>query len=93
MSVAGGTAVYINDPDGWGTAISVISHAKTQYLYGHTSKRLVKDGSLVIVGQIIAECGQSGSATGPHCHFEEWPQQGNAINPRPFLELLGLPPK
>ena len=39
-------------------------------LYGHCSKLLVEKGDKVKQGDIIAEVGETGKATGPHLHFE-----------------------
>jgi murein DD-endopeptidase MepM/ murein hydrolase activator NlpD len=40
--------------------------------YGHNSKILVKYGQTVKRGQVVALMGQTGRASGPHCHYEVW---------------------
>ena len=50
-----------------------ISHNKTfSSIYGHMLKfqKGLSKGSLVKKGQVIGFVGQSGLATGPHCHYE-----------------------
>jgi murein DD-endopeptidase MepM/ murein hydrolase activator NlpD len=37
--------------------------------YLHQSRQLVKAGDVVRRGQVIGEIGQTGRATGPHCHW------------------------
>lgn len=64
-----------NDPDGYGYYI-IIEHihptTKRRYcsLYGHLNKILVYAGHDVKAGEKIAEMGNSGHSTAPHCHFE-----------------------
>jgi murein DD-endopeptidase MepM/ murein hydrolase activator NlpD len=38
--------------------------------YGHNSKILVKVGQQVKRGDVIAEVGNTGRSTSPHCHYE-----------------------
>jgi lipoprotein NlpD len=55
-------------------------------VYAHLSRHLVRRGERVRRGQIVAEVGATGNATGPHLHFEIR-RRDRALNP-----LLFLPP-
>lgn len=58
-------------------------------LYMHLSKFDVKEGQLVRRGQIIAQSGKTGRATGPHLHLSvRW--QGEYLDPAKLF-LLDLP--
>jgi len=47
----------------------------------------VKEGDAVKKGQVVAKVGQTGSATGNHCHYEV--RLGNiAINPYPYMRKV-----
>lgn len=64
----------------------VINHNNGYYtLYAHMSKRLKKVGDIVERGTTIGLVGSSGTATGPHLHFEVWkggpPFTGTRLNP------------
>ena len=64
----------------------VINHNNGYYtLYAHMSKRNKKVGDIVERGEPIGLVGQTGSATGPHVHFEVWkggpPFTGTRLNP------------
>lgn len=63
-------AVYSPWPNFYGNVI-VIQHPDRLYtLYAHLSKIDVAANQSVRAGEKIGEVGQSGSATGPHLHFE-----------------------
>jgi murein DD-endopeptidase MepM/ murein hydrolase activator NlpD len=49
-------------------------------LYAHLSAILVGPGQRVAVGQPLGRVGASGSATGPHLHFEVR-VRGAAVDP------------
>ncbi len=53
-----GNVVILRHRDGWET------------VYAHNRKNRVRKGARVERGQVIAELGASGNATGPHLHFE-----------------------
>ncbi len=71
---AAGTVIIARGGGGWNGGYGnyiVIQHANgTQTLYGHASKLLVSAGDTVAQGDVIAEVGATGEATGPHLHFE-----------------------
>ncbi len=53
-------------------------------VYGHCSRVVVNKDDSVGKGQVIAYVGSTGSATGPHCHYEI--RLGSvAINPYPYM--------
>jgi len=51
--------------------VVVVKHARGySTLYAHNRSVRVKRGAFVEKGDVIAEVGQTGNATGPHLHFE-----------------------
>lgn len=65
----------------------VINHNNGYYtLYAHMSSVIKSPGQVVGMGDLIGYVGATGSATGPHLHFEVWvggePWKGTHINPR-----------
>lgn len=69
-----GNCVIINHNNGYHT------------LYGHMTRFIVKPGQVVSKGQVIGYMGMTGTATGPHLHYELWiggaPWKGGTnINP------------
>lgn len=64
-----------------------IENGEIMTLYAHCSKLLVNEGDSVKQGQIIAEVGSTGRATGPHLHFEIR-RENRFINPESILESM-----
>lgn len=67
-----------------------ISHGGNLYTtYNHMSAVTVGAGQFVSRGQQVGRVGQSGDATGPHCHFEVWVGPvwagGQRVNPLNYL--------
>lgn len=55
-----GNCIIINHNNGYHT------------LYGHMTRLVAKVGQVVAKGQVIGYMGMTGSATGPHLHYELW---------------------
>ena len=71
-SIGDGRITFIGQNNGYGNMIK-IEHNKTYTtLYAHMLrfKKGLSEGSRVQRGDIIGYVGQTGLATGPHCHFE-----------------------
>lgn len=103
VAVEGGTILYYDQKNsqgqhvGWGRVIILLGDSGDEHLYAHLAERWAKNNSYVHAGDKIGVCGTSGGVTGPHLHYEYFPG-GSAggtkqpVNPRPFLETLGLSP-
>jgi murein DD-endopeptidase MepM/ murein hydrolase activator NlpD len=51
--------------------VVIVKHAgRYSSVYAHNRRNLVRVGDFVEKGQEIAEVGETGNASGPHCHFE-----------------------
>ena len=68
--------------EGYGNTVALKHKFGVSTVYAHLSAILVKPGAHVVVGQPIARVGATGSATGPHLHFE-LRVRGAAIDPVP----------
>jgi murein DD-endopeptidase MepM/ murein hydrolase activator NlpD len=65
----------------------VVQHDDTlATMYGHNDKILVKEGSHVTRGQVIATVGNTGRSTAPHLHFEVV-VNGKSVDPELFVEF------
>ncbi|MCD5382667.1 peptidoglycan DD-metalloendopeptidase family protein [Candidatus Gracilibacteria bacterium] len=79
--------------DGMGYAYIILAHkGSIQTVYGHISKSLVKEGDIVLKGQIFALTGGMPGTpgagpltTGPHLHLE-FHENGKPVNPLKFLD-------
>ncbi|MHB1784757.1 MAG: M23 family metallopeptidase [Acidimicrobiales bacterium] len=80
------------DPDGYGLTAIVTQSDGTYYVMAHMSAvvRGLTGNQAVHTGQVIGFVGDSGDATGPHCHFEIHPLGGPGIDAKPILDLWQL---
>ncbi len=81
---ASGKVVFSDKFSGYGNLI-LIEHSKGYFTaYAHNEKNLVKEGSNVKQGDVIAKVGATGNATGYHLHFEVR-SESTPMDPMKFL--------
>jgi len=83
----GGKVIFIGYDQGWGNFVEVDHGDGWITRYAHLSKIDVKVGQMVKQGEAIASSGQTGTATGPHLHFEliKGGPYGTAVDPENYL--------
>ena len=79
-----GTVIFAGRLRGYGNAVIVQHSGGYVTVYGHNQRNLVRYGAEVVRGQVIAELGSTGRATGPNLHFEVR-FQGQPQNPLAYL--------
>jgi murein DD-endopeptidase MepM/ murein hydrolase activator NlpD len=87
IAAAGGKVIYVGDLEVHGTTLVVDHGNGLATVYCHLSRASVKEGDKVSRGQVLAESGMTGLATGPHLHFEVR-VDGEPADPREFLPEL-----
>ncbi|MCC6641912.1 MAG: peptidoglycan DD-metalloendopeptidase family protein [Deltaproteobacteria bacterium] len=80
-----GKVVYSATLGAYGNLIVVRHGGAYTSLYAHNEKNFALPGDVVEKGDVIAEAGESGNASGPHVHFEIRRQR------RPDNPILYLP--
>lgn len=70
LSAGDGLVILAGRTGGYGNCIFIRHANGFVSVYGHNKKLMVKRGDIVKQGQTVAEVGRTGSATGPHLHFE-----------------------
>jgi murein DD-endopeptidase MepM/ murein hydrolase activator NlpD len=85
-----GAVFFAGEMSGYGKVIILEHGPRLRTVYAHLSELHVRKGDPIKGGQIIAKSGQTGSASGPHLHFEiqRWGK-----NEDPVELLGGLPPR
>jgi murein DD-endopeptidase MepM/ murein hydrolase activator NlpD len=83
-AVADGVVTWNGDRPGYGNVIEIDHGNGYMTRYAHNQKNIAHVGERVHAGQVIARVGQTGRATGPHCHFEVW-LNGHAVNPLTYV--------
>ena len=86
LAVTDGMVMYAGSGvRGYGNLILVRHSGKLVTVYAHNRRNLVHEGDRVSRGQVIAEVGHSGRATGNHLHFE-LRQEDTPVDPLPHLK-------
>jgi len=71
IAAADGEVIYAGSGvKGYGNLVIVRHAGNIVTVYAHNKRNFVREGQKVRRGEVLAEVGQSGHATGPHLHFE-----------------------
>ncbi len=87
QSFAAGTVTLAANSPSYGKYVIVDHGNGYQSLYAHMSKILVKKGQTVKMGTQIGKVGQTGTATGPHLHFEVR-RDAVCLNPGNYMSFV-----
>jgi murein DD-endopeptidase MepM/ murein hydrolase activator NlpD len=91
VAPSGGTVRFAGRrTDGYGQTVEIQHGPRLITRFAHASRLLVQTGEQVQRGQVIAEVGATGIATGPHLHYEVL-LDGQRVDPRSFGRLQGGP--
>jgi murein DD-endopeptidase MepM/ murein hydrolase activator NlpD len=83
-ATAAGTVRYVGRQGAYGNLIVIDHDFGLETRYGHLLKYLVTPGAKVRRGDVIAQVGSTGRATGYHLHYEVV-ANGRLINPLTLL--------
>ena len=89
-----GRVLLVESISGYGTTVLLDHGEGWQTLYAHLHDATVLSGAWLEQGQPLGTVGMTGSATGPHLHFELRRQGAEllALDPTPHLPPLLPPP-
>lgn len=83
-AMAGGRVRFAGVQRGFGNVVWLDHAGGHASAYAHLSEIRVRSGSRVRAGDVVGLSGATGSATGPHLHFEVW-RWGKPVDPIPIL--------
>lgn len=83
-AVADGVVTFVGERTGYGNVVEIDHGNGYMTRYAHNRTNAVRVGERVHAGQVIAQVGETGRATGPHCHFEVW-LHGRPVNPIAYV--------
>lgn len=86
MAAAGGVVSAVGFQPEYGNTVDIQHDNGLTSRYAHLLKSQVREGDVVMKGQVIAQVGMSGRTTGPHLHFEVR-ERGIPLNPNKFFAL------
>lgn len=85
LAASNGRVAFVGQRSGYGNCVEIDHGHGILTRYAHLSGFVARPGQSVTRGQQIARMGSTGRSTGTHLHFEVR-INGNAVNPRRFLE-------
>jgi murein DD-endopeptidase MepM/ murein hydrolase activator NlpD len=91
VAPAAGTVTLVARQNGYGNVLEIDHGNGIVTKYAHCSRIVVKKGQRVQRGQIVANVGSTGLATGPHLHYEIH-VHGKVVNPLTYVLPEGAIP-
>jgi murein DD-endopeptidase MepM/ murein hydrolase activator NlpD len=88
VATADGRVTYAGRKGGYGLTIEIDHGRGYRTRYAHASRIEVRVGQTVSRGEIIGRVGSTGTATGPHVHYEVW-RQGRRVDPSEYIFQQG----
>lgn len=91
-AVMDGTVISSGPASGFGNWIRISHPDGSMSVYGHMQADMlhVNVGDEVRAGDNIAGIGSEGQSTGPHLHFEIYPDGATAVDPVPWFAERGI---
>ena len=89
LAVAAGVVVWSGEHFGYGNMVEINHGNGFVTRYAHNKVNNVKIGEIVEKGQVIAQMGSTGRATGTHLHFEVI-KNGRHVDPRSYVYRRNL---
>ena len=86
---ADGKVKFVGRQGGWGKVLKIDHGNGYRTVYAHLSRIVVKPGSEIKRGDLVAESGNSGRSSGPHLHYEVH-KYGAPQNPMDYFSLAHL---
>ncbi len=90
VAAADGVVIDAGPTAGYGAWVKLRHADGTVTLYGHVNSWNVTIGQRVWAGDQIAQIGNRGNSTGPHCHFEVLLNGTDRIDPAGWLAKRGI---
>ncbi len=84
VAPAAGTVTLVARQNGYGNVLEIDHGNGIVTKYAHCSRIVVKKGQRVQRGEIVANVGSTGLATGPHLHYEIH-VHGKVVNPLTYV--------
>lgn len=85
LAVADGVVTFSGRHPSYGNMVDVDHGNGYVTRYAHNNQNLVEPGHRVRAGDVIAQMGNTGRATGVHVHFEVW-LNDRPVNPSTYLK-------
>ena len=85
VAVASGVVIWSGPRYGYGELVEINHGSGYVTRYAHNADNLVVIGETVKRGQVIAQMGDTGRATGPNLHFEVL-HNGKAVDPLTYIQ-------